>query len=150
MFGTRLIPKHWEIIMIYSWSQTCFYLLMYLKISERLVWTFINSMRLTIFTSICLSWDAMLKMTIIKLKLKTGTDLFQFIEKGMRGGIIATGMEKQMVNTRKNMMRRGPQSILYILILIIWVVRLWVSIFLLVNSNGWKKKKLKRSTKQNT
>lgn len=76
-------------------------------------------MRLTIFTSICLSWDAMLKMTIIKLKLKTGTDLFQFIEKGMRGGIIATGMEKQMVNTRKNMMRRGPQSILYILILII-------------------------------
>lgn len=78
-------------------------------------------MRLTIFTTICLSWDAMLKMTIIKLKLKTGTDLFQFIEKGMRGGIsyIATGMEKQMVNTRKNMMRRGPQSILYILILLI-------------------------------
>ena len=33
------------------------------------------------FTSLGLSWDAMLKMTNIKL------DMFQFIEKGMRGGV---------------------------------------------------------------
>ena len=33
------------------------------------------------------SWDAMLKMTDIKLELMTDVDMFQFIEKGMRGGI---------------------------------------------------------------
>ena len=39
------------------------------------------------FTSPGLSWDAILKMTNIKLELKTDVDMFQFIEKGMCGGI---------------------------------------------------------------
>ena len=39
------------------------------------------------FTSPGLSWDAMLKMTDMKLELMTDIDMFQFIEKGMRGGI---------------------------------------------------------------
>ena len=39
------------------------------------------------FTSPGLSWDAMLKMTDIKLELMTDIDVFQFIEKGLRGGI---------------------------------------------------------------
>ena len=39
------------------------------------------------FTFNGLSWDAMLKMTNIKLELMTDIDKFQFIEKGMHGGV---------------------------------------------------------------
>lgn len=33
------------------------------------------------------SWDAMLKMTEVELELMHDVDMFQFIKKGMRGGI---------------------------------------------------------------
>ena len=36
------------------------------------------------FTSPGLSWDAMLKMTKVKLELMTDVNMYQFIEKGMR------------------------------------------------------------------
>ena len=38
------------------------------------------------FTSPGLSWDAMLRMTDVKLDLMSDVDMYQFIEKGMRGG----------------------------------------------------------------
>ena len=39
------------------------------------------------FTSLGFSWDAMLKMTNIKLELMIDVDMYQFIEKGMSGGV---------------------------------------------------------------
>ena len=39
------------------------------------------------FTSTGLSWDVMLKITDIKLGIIIDIDMFQFIEKGMRGGV---------------------------------------------------------------
>ena len=39
------------------------------------------------FTSPGLSWDAMLKMTNIKLELMTDIDMFQFIKKDVHGGV---------------------------------------------------------------
>ena len=39
------------------------------------------------FTSPGLAWGAMLKMTGIKLELMNDVDIYQFVEKGMRGGI---------------------------------------------------------------
>ena len=39
------------------------------------------------FTSPDLSWDAVLKMTNIKIELMTDINMFQLIEKGMHGGV---------------------------------------------------------------
>ena len=60
-----------------------------------LLYTSVNKMMIiiniiiiiVIITSLGLSWDATLKMTGIKLELITDVVMFQFIEKGMRGGI---------------------------------------------------------------
>ena len=38
------------------------------------------------FSNPGLSWDAMFKMTEIKLELISDTDMYLFLEKGMRGG----------------------------------------------------------------
>ena len=67
----------------------------YLQLGYIVLCTSVNKMMMiiniiiiiVIFTSLGLSWDATLKMTGIKLELITDVVMFQFIEKGMRGGI---------------------------------------------------------------
>ena len=62
------------------------------------------------FTSPGLSWDAMLKMTDIKLELMVDIDMFQLIEKGMRGGIsyIANRYGKANNKYMKNYDEKAP------------------------------------------
>ena len=52
------------------------------------------------FTSLGLSWDAMLKMTDIKIELITDIDMFQFIEKGMRVGVSYTANSYGKANNK--------------------------------------------------
>ena len=44
------------------------------------------------------SWDAMLKMTGVRLDLISDVDMFNFIEKGMRGGISLIVTQRQIIN----------------------------------------------------
>ena len=50
------------------------------------------------FSSPGLSWDAMLKMTDIKLEKVSDINKYLFIEKGLRGGISYIDMLKQITN----------------------------------------------------
>ena len=54
---------------------------MFLRISGKHV--IISHLPCHYFTSPGLSWDAMVKMTDLKLELMTHVDMFQFVEKGM-------------------------------------------------------------------
>ena len=53
------------------------------------------------FSSPRLSWDAMLKMTGVKLEKISDIGKYLFIEKGLRGGILTLlkDMLKQIINT---------------------------------------------------
>ena len=64
------------------------------------------------FTSPGLSWDAMLKMTNIKLELMTDIDMYQFIKKGMRGGVsyIANRYGKANNKYRKEYNEKAPSK----------------------------------------
>ena len=64
------------------------------------------------FSSPGVSWDAMLKMTNIQLELMTDIDMFQFIEKGMRGGIsyIANRYGKANNKYMKNYDKKAPSK----------------------------------------
>ena len=64
--------------------------LLLVDVFEEIVETCLNYYQLDpchYFSSPGLSWDAMLKMTGIKLELILDVDMYLFIEKGMRGGI---------------------------------------------------------------
>ena len=62
-------------------------------------------------TSPGLSWDAMLKMTDIKLELMTDVGMFQFIEKGLRGSISYIANRHGEANNNKYMSRYNPEKL---------------------------------------
>ena len=66
------------------------------------------------FTSPGLSWDTMLKMTKVKLELMTDINMYQFIEKGMRGGVsyIANRYGKANNKYMKEYNENGPSKYL--------------------------------------
>ena len=57
-----------------------------------------------------LSWDAMLKMTGMKLEKISDIDKYLFIEKGLRGGISYI-VRKQIINTQKIMILKNLQRL---------------------------------------
>ena len=86
MFGINSSSRQWENNDLYLKSD----ILLSADVFENFRKTCLHYYKLDpahYFTSPGLSWDSMLKMTNIKLQLMADIDMFQFIEKGMRGGI---------------------------------------------------------------
>ena len=120
------------------------YVLLLANVFERFIQTWLKFYGLDpshYFSSLGLSWDAMLKMTGVKLEKLFDIDMYLFIEKGLRTGIYFTllkDMLKQITNTLKIMILKNRQNILITLIWIIYMARQWVAIFLLVDLIGKK------------
>ena len=77
------------------------------------------------FSSPGLSWDAMLKMTVMRLKKKMDIDMYLFFEKGLRGGITYIAKRHNEANNKyvKNYDPRNPSK--------------YISYFDMNNLYGW-------------
>ena len=90
------------------------------------------------FSSAELSWDAMLKMTGVKLEKISDIDKYLFIKKGLRGGIfyIAKRCAKANHKYMNDYDPKKPSTFITYLDIIIYIVRQWVSIFLMRSLSG--------------
>ena len=84
------------------------------------------------FSSTRLSWDAMLKMTDVKLDLISNTDMNQFIEKGMRGRVSNIAQKRSKTNNEylEPYIKINHISISYTKIQVIYIDRQCQNIFL--------------------
>ena len=81
---------------------------------EKFIKTCLNYYNLDLchyFSSPALSWDAMLKMTSIKLELISDTDMHLFIEKGMRGRIHYIAKRYSKADKNKRIMYWGANNL---------------------------------------
>ena len=76
------------------------------------------------FSSPGMSWEAMLKMTGIKLEKILEINIYLFVEKGLRGGFFTLLRDtvKQITNTWKSMIQQNRQNTYHTLIWIICMV----------------------------
>ena len=93
------------------------YVLLLANVFERFIQTWLKFYGLDpshYFSSLGLSWDAMLKMTGVKLEKLFDIDMYLFIEKGLRRGIYFTLLKdilKQITNTLRIMILKNRQNI---------------------------------------
>lgn len=64
-------------------------------------------------TTPSLAWDAMLKMTKVKLEKIMNMDLYEFIESGIRGGVSTVGEYNYFKASNNNDMEEMPKQIKY-------------------------------------
>ena len=90
------------------------------------------------FSSSGLSWDAMVKMTGVKLEKISDIDKYLFIEKGLRGGIsdIAKGYAKANNKYMNDYDSKKPSTFITYLDMNIYMVGDKVSILLMVGLTG--------------
>ena len=95
------------------------------------------------FTSPGLAWEAMLKMIDIKLKLIIDLDMFQFIEKGMRGGVSYIAHHYGKANNKylREYDEKAPSKYIMYLDAKSFMDGLCLNIYLLVALDGLQKKK---------
>ena len=95
------------------------------------------------FTFPGLSWDAMLKMTDIKLELIIDVDMFQFIEKGICGGLsyIANHYGKANNKYMKEYDEKAPSKYIMYLEVKTFMDGLCLNIYLPVVLDGLQKTK---------
>ena len=86
-FGILSIVKLFKTIAIFILKLMFFFLQMFLRISEKLVYIITNSILVIINTAPDLAWDACLKETKQELELLKDYDLLMMFEQGIRGGI---------------------------------------------------------------
>ena len=143
--GIHSISILWVNIVICIWSLIFFCLVM----SENFRKTCLQYYKRDpchYFTSPGLSWDAVFKMTDIKLEFKTDIDIDCY-EKGMCGGIT----HFQPTCKSKQQIHEQPQCWRTIKIYRVWMPIIcmdgqWVNIFQLVLLNDWVKKKFNMQT----
>ena len=85
-----------------------------------------------------MSWDAMLKMTGVRLEKIVDIYMYLYIEKGLRGGISYIAKRCSEANNKyiKIMILQNRQSFYHTLIWIIYTAGEWVVIFLMVFLSG--------------
>ena len=137
-FGIYFTWKIWMIITIIIWKKD---VLLLADVFEKFTDTWLKFYGLDpchYFSSLGLSWDAMLKMTDVKLEKISRIDMYLFKKNDWEEEflILLNDTVKQITNTWKIIIQQTRPNTLNILIKIICMDEQWVDIFLMVDLSG--------------